>query len=374
MVSAGTRRAALLGLVGAAVAVLGVGQARQQGLEGDWLAYYAAGRAVLAGRADALFQPAVLYHWQAPIIPRPFPWLYPPGYALLFAPLALLPIAVARLAWLGVGIAALVGAFATARRSLGLPIANSVLALLGFLPLLLTLSLGQVSPITLLIFAQVAALEWRGEANVRAGLVASAALYKPQLLVPLLWYWVVNRRGRALLGFAIGGAVVLGISFVASSQATLEYLRHGLEIAEAQRRHLESVGKSSAIAAFVGPWAILAAALVLAALAAVRRCGERRLVQALLWLAPLLTAPFIGAYDLSLGALAVAFLVPLFRGDRVLRAAFVLAWFTPFLWLAGITWGAPAAFAILFAAVAWRALSPRSALAREAATKPERAA
>jgi Glycosyltransferase family 87 len=343
------------------VSLLGLFEGIHLGLRGDWLSFYAAGRTVLGGQPADLYDPQALYRWQSAVAPRPSPWFYPPGYAWFFAPLSWLSPAQARVVWLAVGLGALCWAVHILREWCEDAQASWLLALVGFLPLTFALSTGQMTPITLLLFAAIARWEWRGQLGLRAGFLAGAALYKPQLLAPLIIVWIARRRWRALLGFGAAALVVLGLSLSLSVPVTLHYLAHGAALGEANRKRLEARGASAALVSLIGLWALPVALAAMAALiVAVRRSGDRRVTQAMLWLAPIIVTPYLGTYDMLLVALPISFLLPRIPDDRLLSAASALVWFAPLLWLGGIATAPVVACVVLFAACAWRALRPHS--------------
>src|SRR5689334_2667508 len=61
----------------------------------DFVAYWSASRLAVEGRAEAAFDLGVIASVQHAAVPSPpeivFPWLYPPIFLLLIAPLGLLP-------------------------------------------------------------------------------------------------------------------------------------------------------------------------------------------------------------------------------------------------------------------------------------------
>ncbi len=103
----------------------------------------------------------IMQAWQSQYIGQNItPFLYPPAYSLLFGPLALLPAWTARLAWLLLGLAAGLAAAKLSTRWSGFSFPLSALALLAFPPFAYSLAVGQISPLTLLIFSGIAAMEW----------------------------------------------------------------------------------------------------------------------------------------------------------------------------------------------------------------------
>ena len=195
-----------------AMVILGAFGVLIQGLVSDWLAYYAAGHFLLDSRLAQLYDLPLLQAWQAGIIGQKItPFLYAPVYSLPFAPLAALTPWAARLVWLALGIVAGLFAARLSTRWSGLSFPLSAVALLAFPPFAFSLAVGQISPITLMIFAGVAALEWNKKLDPRPGLLAGLALYKPQQLIPLGIYWLASSRWLSLLGL-VGAAVLVGLA------------------------------------------------------------------------------------------------------------------------------------------------------------------
>jgi len=338
-----------------AMAVIGWFGLRIFGVRADWLAYYAAGHFVLERQIANIYDFTLLQAWQAPLIGDfVIVFLYAPVYSLAFAPLALLPVQIARVAWLVIGLAASLTAALLSTRWSGLKTPVSILALLAFPPLAYSLAVGQISPITLLIFTFVASLEWQGRHDYLPGLMAGLALYKPQLLIPLVIYWIFNKRWRSLVGF-IFTSILVGLgSYLASPKATLDFFQLSSQFMPMAENSTVSGANASMYALF--PWVgILVALGVITVLFFLAHRGTNRYAYAMLWLAPVLVTPYIVTYDLLLLALPISFLFPLFSRDHLLQAAVGLIWITPLLAIfilstQPVTWSALA----LFALCAWR--------------------
>ena len=303
-----------------------------QGLASDWLAYYAAGHFLLDGRLAQVYDLPILQAWQASIIGQQItPFLYAPVYSLPFASLALLTPWAARWAWLAIGIIAGLAAARLSTRWSGLSFPVSMVALLAFPPFAFSLAVGQISPITLLIFAGVTVLEWAKRRDASSGLLAGLALYKPQQLIPLVVYWLASRRWRSLLGFA-GAAVLIGlVSYLISPQSMTAYLALSRSFFSLAKSTTASGANISLYA--ISPWVgllTLAGVLVLLVVISVRRPDSRYLA-AVLWLAPVLAAPYIVIYDMLLVALPISILAPALRKDRLLQAGVILVWLAAFL-------------------------------------------
>jgi len=132
-------------------------------------------------------------------------YLYSPLAAALTVPALVLPADVAVVVWLAFKIALLAAGTAIATR--GLNRTDRVLlgiAVVGFLPLLYDLELGNV---TVIVVAAVAAIAWtpdRVVTGIPMGLILATAP-KPQLVPVLIWLALAHRR--ALLGVLVTAAL-----------------------------------------------------------------------------------------------------------------------------------------------------------------------
>jgi len=201
---------------------------------GDFTSYYVAGRAVLEGEAANLYAPDTPDMILAKA-ETPSPWkaladargvrdanyyLYPPFFALLAAPMALLSYAHAHDLWYLLNLLALGGfvAWFLIRGKDALSAAEkagAVILTAFFWPALFTFGAGQANYfILLLIFAGFVAAE-KGR-DVAAGLalaVATAIKLTPGLL---LAYFLWKRR-FALVGWAAAGMAALGLAGLAAA-------------------------------------------------------------------------------------------------------------------------------------------------------------
>jgi len=193
------------GLIGSAIAVylvvLGAAGLRHQDL------------AAYLGAARDIFDGAPLY---ATFLHHPFPdptlrpaFIYPPVFALLIAPLGLLPEALASAIWLLIGQASLIGAIALIvrwRRPPGWAVTTLVLATLTFYPLWIDAVQGQANlPILLLVTAGIIGIV-QGRPRFGAALGVAAAL-KLTPIILLVWL-VLDRRLRAA-GWMVGALAAL---------------------------------------------------------------------------------------------------------------------------------------------------------------------
>ena len=170
----------------------------------DFQVFYAGTRELLGGRT-----------------PYTTGFVSPPWFALLVAPLALLPYPTASTAWFLVNFGALAvaiwGSFRLLDWQPGLaPLLLTVLVAVLWPPAQLHLRLGQNS---MLVFALLAlgCVAYRAERRFLAGLLLAAAAVKPQLASLLIGGIVVAewrrfRTAHVLLGLALGVGVGLALS------------------------------------------------------------------------------------------------------------------------------------------------------------------
>jgi hypothetical protein len=180
----------------------------------DVLAFWAAGRLILDGRPDALYDAGAVTALQRTVIPEPvgmngyMPFINPPPAAVAFAPLAALPVTLGRAIWAGLNAAIAIGAGLWIGR--GLPVRDRVLgaALIATsFPVYHALAEGQWS--ILLLSAGLVALEAarRGSWTV-AGIALAVFWLKPQFIVLPLVALALGRQWRAIGAAAAAGAVV----------------------------------------------------------------------------------------------------------------------------------------------------------------------
>jgi len=252
---------------------------------------------------------------------------YAPGVAVLFSPLAPLSPGAARVVWAAITVLVLLAIERLlARRSAGRPWAALAGMLLLAMPVANELQYGQVNALLLLLVLLGFEAEDRGSEGWAGASLAFpvAAKVSPILLgLDLL----ARRRWRAILGLALGGAVVV----------LLPAVRYGL--AGTFHQHLAWIGLDAewssdvnalthnqsvwALVAWLGgsriPGALAAAGVVAAAASE----GDRELRRGLLLLAVPLASPCGWIQNFLWGIPLVATLVA--RGGRVARAGAVLA-------------------------------------------------
>lgn len=218
---------AALGVALLVTALSGSGSTTAAGrLGGDHVEFYGAGKMVLDGHLDVLYEPEAQRAAQAPYAGDDGGFLYfgyPPHVAVLYAPLAAIPFRVSWVVTTTLMVGATVGALAVLRPVVGVLRTAwwPCLALsLTFVPLFVGVGLGQNTGVSLLLIAAA----WRllhDDREAAAGVALGLLLFKPQLAIPLLVFVAAAGRWRAigaaaLVGAAtwVAGAAILGVGWV----------------------------------------------------------------------------------------------------------------------------------------------------------------
>lgn len=335
---------------------IGIGIANYWRGGGDWLAYYSAGHFLLEGRAADIYDLNTFGLWQSQYSGDNFaPFLYAPVYSLFCIPLAIEPIAVSRILWLIIGLGM---SFAAARFSTnwsGLPFSQNILVLFSFGPLAYCLSIGQVSPITLFLFTIIAGFEWKAERGYLPGFIAGLGLYKPQLLIPLILYWIFNKRWRTMAGFILSSGAIGIASIMISPIASKDYLLLSTRFMNLSKTVNER-GSNAALYSFSPFLGILVGVIVIVSLIMISGKRLNHFTSAALWISPIIFTPYLGVYDLVLLALPVTFLFQEMKHDRYLRWAIIFMWLSPLLPIIGLGFQIVTVSAIILLFICiWRA-------------------
>jgi alpha-1,2-mannosyltransferase len=222
-------RLRLLLLVGVLVVVAGYLRSAGSHDQVDFGVYRAGGRAVLNGRD--------LYALRVPPIGLPF--TYPPASAVLFAPLAWLPVRAGQVMWAAASLLGLyvflrltLLRYATGRAATSALLLPAVFILVARAdPLRVNLLLGQVNVlIALLVVVDLCGVLSRVPRGVMTGIAAALKL-TPLFLVA---YFVAVRRYRDAAVAAATFVAVTALAFVVAPKASTEYWFHGY-FADAKR-------------------------------------------------------------------------------------------------------------------------------------------
>ena len=339
----------------------------------DFLSLYSGGWMVAHGRTGDLYDPAaqlaVAHQWSPPDTPL-IPFIRPPFYALLLAPLSWLPFETAFRCWIALQIVLLLACWTWAFRRFG-PIALAIGAL--SISAALGIAHGQDCVVFLAVLASSYSLAERNRplpAGAVLGLMAAKFHFTPLWAIAL----AVERRWKMLAAFVAAGAAAALVSVaMVGTRGVRSYvamLRNpNLEWLSPSPQFMisfQGMAANLGIHGLAGRLAIVATVLVVWGLATWRAPLWR--LFAATATASLLVAPHAYGYD---GAMLLCGLWPavVASSGRATRAAAVwLATPFPFCFtLLGTPWAAAASLSLLafVAALAWDA---RHGAARQAAT------
>ncbi len=198
----------------------------------DYVQFYAAGLTLSQGQNDRLFdlqyQNQVEQSIGGGALSGHHAFITPPFLAWLFVPFAQLPYGWSFAAW---SILGLLGLWFSIRWLSRPHPKNAFLWSLSWFPVFAAISFGQNSLLSLVVFSLSYYL-WRRDRKLAAGLVFSLVLYKPQLALGLGLLWLLQWRQdwKALLGLALGGSALAGLSFWATPDASLAYIEFARKV------------------------------------------------------------------------------------------------------------------------------------------------
>ena len=287
----------------------------------DFWTFWDAGRAALHGRSPYPSLHALPHE----AVEKTFaPFVYPAPAAVVFAPFALLPYAVAKLLFLALNLAAL----GLALRLLGVSDWRCYGAAYGSAPVYAASVNGTVS--LFLLLAVAAAWRFRNSVGVVAALVAAAITAK--LFLWPLWLWLVRTRryAAAVLAVVVSAFTVVAAWSVLGFAGLREYptlLDRLTGLVGPHSYSLYAFERAVGLDHGTAQAAVyLAGAIVLALLVSVR--DDRRVLIVALALSLVLT-PILWPH----------YLVLLFVPIAITARSFTALWIAPlFLWLDATAW------------------------------------
>lgn len=210
----------------------------------DFTAFYAAGKCVQRGLGSRLYsmetQARIQQEFASSVKIRnsPLPFTHPPFEAVLFVPLAFLSYSAAYWAWNAISVLALATFLAVLRphipRLRGWSEALPFLCGLAFFPVFVCLLQGQDSLLLLLLFG-LALVAMRSGRDFAGGICLGLALFRFQLVLPVIAVVVLLRRWNMIAGFAVTAAALGGISAaVVGWGEVMNYPRRLLQISHMQ--------------------------------------------------------------------------------------------------------------------------------------------
>ena len=144
------------------------------------------------------------------------PFIHPAFEALLYLPLSFLTYLQAYWVWFGVNVTALICAYRLLRRELQalfsvapwLPAAT----VFAFLPIGAAIVQGQDSILVLLLFAGAFSYFRRSEHLFAAGMLLGLAVFRFQIVVPIVFCFLLWRRFKVVIGFSITATAAAALS------------------------------------------------------------------------------------------------------------------------------------------------------------------
>jgi hypothetical protein len=209
----------------------------------DFTVFYTAGAILRQGLRHQLYDPHIQYRVQQAFTGGviesrrgPLPYIHPPLEAVVFLPLTLLPYRQAFVTWDLLNILALFAVATTLRRHLNalraIPPWEFVLGFLAFFPVFLCLLQGQDS-ILLLLLCTLGFSALQRESDFLAGGWFGLALFKFQLVIPVVLLLAFWKRRRAAGGFAVVACVWAALSLaLVGWEGMLAYPKYVLQIAK----------------------------------------------------------------------------------------------------------------------------------------------
>jgi hypothetical protein len=200
----------------------------------DLLPSYVAGTFVREGRARAMYDLDAVHAEEARIVQaadlqiegRGGPWLNPPFFAWLFAPLSALPYRAAAAVFLTCNLLLLAGSVRLLCRLLpvrGWRVALVPLLMCTSMPFWQALCHQQNTFISLLLISLTVTF-WLGDKPLAAGCAAGLLFFKPQLAVAVAAVLVATAGRRALLGLLLTTVSLFAITILTLPGTLADYL------------------------------------------------------------------------------------------------------------------------------------------------------
>jgi hypothetical protein len=310
---------------------------------GDFAAFYAAGRIVNEygpGRLyDVDLEDALVHGVVAKSSAElSMPYVNPPFFGLLFAPLAKLPFVTAYLIWLALSVGLYVSAVLfSLRLNPSLPCGTTLLVALAFPPFCMyLLAGGQVSALGCLVLALTVHCARTGH-PFDGGLVLALLLYKPPLLLLVLPMILITKQWRLFAGFVAGTVILASLSFLlvglsglARYAAMLRVFYEANNATEEVFQTWKYVDVGAAMRLITGHSASVIRFMLLAAflpllLLAWRKVGAEPLSWALAIVCTLLLNFYTPIYDCTLLVFPVIWLGPEKIGGPLLAVLFAVS-------------------------------------------------
>jgi len=309
-------------------------------LGADFIIYYAASELALQGKLAEAWDPEKLSAAERAAVPantEAFPWLYPPTFALVIFPLALMPYGLAFAAFMGLTLALYLWLIHAA-----FPDRRAAIVALAFTGAFVNAAGGQNGFLSAaLLGGGLLLLETR---PILAGALFGLLTYKPQLGLLLPFVVVAGRRWRCIAAaastaalFALASLAGFGPEAWRSFWEQLANLPRLLEAGVFPWDKMASVFAAARLLGINAPVSyalhgIVAVAATVLSVIGWRASDDPRLRAALAAAAAPLLSPYIYDYDLVLLALPIALLAAdgIAKGWQPgVRNVLTLAWAAP---------------------------------------------
>jgi len=192
----------------------------------DYIQFYAAGKTLLKGESYNLYnftyQSELERNIIGPELTSFHAFITPPLFAVIFTPLAILPYMPSYAVWSIIGLLLLwisVRILSKYNRKKIL-----IWSLLWF-PVFSSISFGQNSLLSLVILSLIYILN-KEQKLFLSGMTASLLFYKPQLLIGLIFLWLLEYKNerKTLLGFIVGMLVITLLNLYLYPEASSSYI------------------------------------------------------------------------------------------------------------------------------------------------------
>lgn len=193
----------------------------------DFLQFYTAGKLILQGQAQHLYEQEYFIAVQEQIIQADRDWpryysLYPPMLALIVCPLAVVPFPLAVLFWWGISFAL----FALATYELTSHVIPSERPLVwwgifSFQPVVTTFWDGQLSAIWLVTITYGFSAQYQRK-SLKAGLILSLFALKPQLGVGIGLWLMLQRDWKTLFWMFLGSVLQQGFVYLILGRGVIQ--------------------------------------------------------------------------------------------------------------------------------------------------------
>lgn len=316
----------------------------------DFAVFWVASHVVLHGAPWQVYNHLAFAKAEAMLLPsiqssNYLPWLYPPAFLFVVAPLALLPFAVSYLLFIGIGALLLTGAtlrVSGLRQAIGGP-RLAALFVVGSPSVFVAALAGQNSLLTAACAAL--AVHWVDRKPVLAGFCIGLLAFKPQLAIVFPFVLIAAGAWRTFAVAAISALAITVLGVLAAGMETVHLfllnanmqrsvvIQHGFDFWLASPTAFAALrlGGVGVKFAEIGQLWVAVAAIAIAC-RVWRRTSDARLRASVLVVSTMIANPYVWHYELTWLGIGLACLASLgfekgwLRGEQ---AVLGLAWLLP---------------------------------------------